>query len=83
MRQFNLKGEWLIPRQRERPSGAHDSSGADAHGGAGVGAAQLDATGGGMRREDHVTDEEERAVREWLAHVEAASAAGVRRAERA
>ncbi|HEX5258094.1 MAG TPA: hypothetical protein VFW35_04850 [Sphingomicrobium sp.] len=31
-----------------------------------------------QRREDHITDEEERAAREWLAHVEAGRIGGRR-----
>lgn len=73
MRSFNLKGEWLVPHApNEEPAPGRtiypEPMRMAGPGWKGTKSAEGETV---VRREGDVTDEEERAAREWLAHVEA------------
>lgn len=78
MRRFNLKGEWLVPH----PENEHRAPGRTIYPEpmrmAEPGWVKQNWKQGEtvVRREGEVEDEEERAAREWLAHVEAGRIGG-------
>jgi hypothetical protein len=73
MRRFNLKGEWLMPHGPNDEAAPGRVIYPEPMRMAERGWVQRNWGGGEtvQRREDDVTDEEMRAVREWLAHVDA------------
>ena len=77
MRQFDLKHGWLVPNPGNESADPGRTIYPEPMRMAEHGWAQRSSTGESVqRREDHVTDEERDAAREWLRHVEAGRIGG-------
>ncbi|HXS50842.1 MAG TPA: hypothetical protein VN713_12065 [Sphingomicrobium sp.] len=76
MRRFNLKGEWLVPHPPNESDAPGRTITPEPTRMAEQGWFRNRHAESVQRREDHLTDEEQWAAREWLRHVEAGRIGG-------